>query len=261
MRQSRYILDAENRAFLDAIVETSAKRKRLIKKDAVFWRAQLGHDWQTEIIRGENEEEIDSIRIECPYSAKRMIPLADRAYEGRVNPKGIPCLYCSNDRETAMKETRPWIGSLVSVSQVVTLKELSVVDCSHDSHRWDQKLRAKEKSDGGCYLELVDPEPGEWEKIIWSDINRAFSEPVNRTDDTAEYAPTQVLSEAFRMAGFDGIAYGSKLGKGKTVAIFDISAVKVANGHLYKVDDVDMNFSMAANSYYVGESYKTKAGG
>ena len=59
-----------------------------------------------------------------------MMPLPDRANEGRVNPKGIPCLYFSSDRDTAMTETRPWIGSLVSVAQFVMLRELTVVDWS-----------------------------------------------------------------------------------------------------------------------------------
>jgi hypothetical protein len=89
--------------------------------------------------------------------------------------------------------------------------------------------------------------------LVWAHINRAFSEPVSRTDDVAEYAPTQVLAEAFRSAGYDGIAYGSKLGKGITVAIFDLAAAELANCHLYRVEGVNFTFSMAANPYFLAK--------
>ena len=94
------------------------------------------------------------------------------------------------------------------------------------------------------YLGLGEPEPesDRREECVWGDINRAFSQPVTRTDDVAEYAPTQVLAEAFRSAGYDGIVYGSKRGIGKTVAIFDLTAAKLANHDLFRVEAVNLTF-------------------
>jgi hypothetical protein len=243
MRKSRHILDAKNQQFLDVVIETSAKRKDLIEKGAALWRAQLGHHWRTERVLDENKQEIDSFDVEYPYPPERMMPQLDRASEGRVNPKGIPCLYCSTEMETAMTEIRPWIDSFVSVAQCGMLRDLSVVDCSAIETLDSRKL--------DWYLGLKEPEPAEWEECVWGDINRAFSQPVTRTDDVAEYAPTQVLAEAFRSAGYDGIVYGSKLGTGKTVAIFDLAAAELANCYLYKVEAVNLKFTMAANPYYV----------
>ena len=234
-RKARHILDATNQRFLETVVETSKKRKGVIEKDAVLWRAQLGHGWRTET-SVEEDQVVETFEVESPLPSERMTPLLDRAYEGRVNPKGIPCLYFSTDRDTAMAETRPWIGSYVSVAQFVMLRELSVVDCSSDSA---MKM-----------LIFREPNPDKREKLVWSNINRAFSEPVTRSDDVAEYAPTQVLAEAFRNAGYDGIVYGSKLGKGRNVAIFDLSAAELANCHLYRVEAVNLTFSQAANPYY-----------
>jgi len=51
MRKSRHILDAANRKFLDAVVATSQNRKGTIQKGCVLQRAQLGHAWETEILR------------------------------------------------------------------------------------------------------------------------------------------------------------------------------------------------------------------
>jgi RES domain len=261
-RKSRHILDAKNQRFLDAVVETSAKRKGFIQKGAALWRAQLGHAWSTEIMRDENGQEVDSFEVEGPFPPERMIPLPDRANEGRVNPKGIPCLYFSTDMDTAMTETRPWIGSHVSVAQFVILKDLSVVDCSADSAKAGLIIERKAGAvEGEWEWGVKDPNPDEWENIVWGDINRAFSQPVARTDDVAEYAPTQILAEAFRSAGLDGVVYGSRLGVGKTVAIFDLAAAELANCHLYQLEAINPKFSMAANPYYVTKYCKSQESG
>jgi RES domain-containing protein len=174
-----------------------------------------------------------------------MVPLPDRAYEGRVNPKGIACLYLSTDMETAMTETRPWIGSYVSVAQFVMLRNLTVVDCSAESGPavvvW--------------FGTSEEPPPVKREEMVWRDINRAFSQPVTRNDDIAEYAATQVLAEAFRNAGYDGIVYGSKLGNGKNIAIFDPTAAELANCYLYRLEAITPKFTMAANPYFVPKYY------
>jgi hypothetical protein len=75
----------------------------------IFWRAQLGHDWREERQDGEVFE------VQCAHSSQRMKPRRDRAPEGRVNPKGIPCLYLATTKEAAMSEVRPWMGSYISV--------------------------------------------------------------------------------------------------------------------------------------------------
>jgi RES domain len=158
-----------------------------------------------------------------------MIPLANRAHEGRVNPKGIPCVYLSDDMHTAMTEVRPWIGSYVSVSELEVKRDLVLVDCTVD---------------GGLPL-VTNPEgtPDERERIVWWCMNYAFSEPVTRSDDTADYAPTQVIAEAFRQDGSDGLVYGSKLGTGRTVAVFDLEAANVGKCRVYRVDEVSLKFT------------------
>jgi RES domain len=242
MRKARHVLDEKNQAFVQTVVETSLKRKSIVKKGALLWRAQIGHDWRVEEIKDEDGNVIDGFEVPEPFRPRRMTPLADRASEGRVNAKGIPCFYFSTDMDTAMTEVRPWIGSHVSVSQFVILRELSVVDCSDVAGQWS-------------FLDFGDeePTPEKVEESVWGCINEAFSKPVTRTEDVAEYAPTQVLAEVFQRAGFDGIIYGSKLGTGKTVAVFDLEAAELANCHLYEVDAVNIKFSVAANPYYIGK--------
>jgi len=138
-----------------------------------------------------------------------------------------------------MAEVRPWIGSYVSVASFEVLRDLTVVDCSADSLQgWFYgKDYGKE------------PPPGRREEQVWGDINRAFSEPVARADDVADYAATQVLAEALRFGGFDGIVYGSKLGPGNNVAIFDRVAAHPINGYLIQVDSLNPVFSRQTESW------------
>src|SRR2546430_9420770 len=88
----------------------------LFRSDRVLWRAQLGHGWDT------ITQEDDKFEVPGPFSPDRMKPLPHSAREGRVNPKGIPCLYLAADRDTAMAEGRPLLGSLGSVGQFKMMK-------------------------------------------------------------------------------------------------------------------------------------------
>jgi hypothetical protein len=86
---------------------------------------------------------------------------------------------------------------------------------------------------------------------VWHDIDRAFSLPVSRSDDVANYVPTQIIAELFKQNGFDGICYGSSLGPGKNVVLFDLDAVKIQGCCLYRVMGVDVEFEQESNPYVV----------
>jgi RES domain-containing protein len=231
-RVSRHILESSSQRFLDALLETSATRLLNFKAHAVFWRSQLGHDFRV-------EKEIDDV-LPTAYSPERMMPLPDRAKEGRVNPKGIPCLYLSTDKETAMSEVRPWIGSLISLAQFTLLKDIQIVDFS---------------ADGTPQFIDKDSDPVVVEKENWAWVNEAFSKPVTPTDDTADYAPTQIIAEAFRVRHYDGIAYGSSLGSGKNFALFNPAVADLINCTLYTTQSVEFQFQQTDNTYYVTKHY------
>src|SRR5258708_27346750 len=78
-RKNRYIRSEKSERFLRAVADTCADRAIELKKGRIFWRAQLGHDWQL-------EEQIND-SVPAPHGQARMKPFADRAREGRVNPK------------------------------------------------------------------------------------------------------------------------------------------------------------------------------
>ncbi len=220
-RRSRYLRSSSAERFLKGIAETCKRRLRTIPRAEVFWRAQIGHDWVAETQGG--------TLILRPHSKTRMKPLEDRAFEGRVNPKGIPCLYFATTREVAMSEVRPWIGSVVSVGQFQTERELSVVDCS--------VFHAEE------IQHIESPSLEDIERIVWTHIDQAFARPVMRSDNTAEYAATQVLAEVFRSEGHDGIIYKSAFSaEGYNIALFDLNCAHQIESSIFTVRNAIYEF-------------------
>jgi RES domain len=149
-RKFRYVRLPEHEDFLKTVIETSHSRKVVMKEGFVLWRAQLGHDYRDEHQDGAVFE------VPCAYPRTRMKPLPDKAYDGRANPKGIPCLYLATEKETALSEVRPWIGSYVSVGQFQILRNIDLID---------------------CYFE--EPAHPEREKAVWAHIDRAFAKRIN----------------------------------------------------------------------------------
>jgi hypothetical protein len=232
--QSRYIHSTELEIFCQTVLKTAEPRIESFPKDSILWRAQLGHGW-----RFENEEVGE---IPAPHEPERMCPRTERATEGRANPKGIPCLYLASNRETALAEVRPWVGSYVSVGQFKIVRELKVVNCTTERK--------------GFTFYFKEPSPKKREEAVWSDIDKAFSKPVTPTDDVADYVPSQVLSELFKSKGFDGIGYRSSLGDEYNIALFDINSAEIINCFLYAVDGIKFDFSDMANPYYLSKHYK-----
>lgn len=213
-RRSRYLRSAGGERFLRAVAETSERRLRLIPPGTMFWRAQIGHEWIVDARAG--------TRIPGPHSKTRMKPLEDRAYEGRVNPKGIPCLYFATTREVAMSEVRPWLGSVVTVGRFETSREQKVVDCSVFHGDEIPSIDAASEE--------------ELEHLIWAHIDHAFARPVTRSDNVADYAATQVLAEVFRLKGYDGIIYRSAFSaEGTNVALFDLTCAHQLDSSIFTV--------------------------
>jgi RES domain len=233
--RSRYVWSPESERFLKALAESFSRRLLPLKKGRIFWRAQLGYDFQS-CHDGEGREWEEPIG----YSESRMTPLRDKALEGRANPKGIPYLYLSDKAETAMSEVRPWLGSIISIAQFGIERDLNVVACISD------------KQEMALNYIFNPPDKSEYEEIVWREIDSAFSKPVTRLDDSPEYAPTQIIAESIKHAGHDGIIYRSNFGtNGYNIVLFDIAAAKLRNCGIKETKAIKLDFEQAGNTYYV----------
>jgi hypothetical protein len=245
-RKSRHILDERNRKFLQVVLATGRRRTHRLPQNSVLWRAQEAHVMVPITVQGDGGELIEVDETEAPAPQKRMRPLPNRAKEGRVNPKGIPVWYFGTDMKTAMTEVPPWVGANISVGQFVTKRELKLIDCSIDASRRER-----------TYLtHCEEPPPEQREKHVWWCINKAFSTPVTRNDDVADYAPTQVIAEMFHSEEYDGIRFQSNLGSGRNIAIFDLDAAQQATCYLFRASKVDFDFVSSGDPYCCGDFEK-----
>jgi hypothetical protein len=245
--RARYMHTDEVQEFLETVMETSESRRKTLKKGRILARAQRGSEPRLER-QGEDEFYVDGA-----YSPERMKPKAELVGDGRVNPRGIPCLYLADNSKTAMAEVRPWLGSYVSVAQFKVIRDCEIVDCSMDKKGGvtfvftaTGELREREVDD-----------PAETEAGVWGDIAKAFSTPVGADEPHIEYVPTQVLAEAFRRHGYDGIVYKSLLnGGGVNIALFDLRAADPMNPtFLYEVSSVLFDFKWIDTTYFRGKHY------
>ncbi len=230
--KSRYILDEDAKNFLQGIKDTCESRVEVIEPNSEMWRAQMGHDSLPFL---QDDIHVDDIFI--PYSEKRMRPLPDSASEGRANPKGIPYLYVASQKETAMSEIRPWLGSIISVARFTNSKELRVIDFSR--HNNDN-------------LPFYFSEPDEAQRIeaVWTNVDKAFSQPVTNSDQKSDYVPTQIIAELVKSLGYDGIAFRSSLGRGHNLALFDLNSVIFKDSSLFRVNDVQFSFESSNDERY-----------
>ncbi len=220
------------RDFLSSFVKTARQYEADIKADAILCRSQRGHSYRP--VTDDHGNEV--MQEPCPLPATRMKPVKGRACEGRINPKGIPYLYLSNDENTALAEVRPWLHELVSLGYFKVLRDLRLVHFTEETK--------------STIVYLSTPPHGKIDGIVWRDINRAFSRPVTNDDALADYVPTQLLAEAIKKEGYDGIVYKSLLGKGLNIALFDPDLVRLVKRSLFTTDNIEYCFSEAANPYY-----------
>lgn len=136
-----------------------------------------------------------------------------------------------------MSEVRPWLGSLVSCAQFETTRLLEIVDLSVN-HEASFKF----------YFE--EPAPSKREKVVWTYIDLAFSEPMTSCDDADDYVPTQVIAELFKNEGLDGIAYKSKFGSdGYNIALFNLVDAKLNFCRLYEAVSLEYSFKKVDPPY------------
>jgi hypothetical protein len=217
--KTRYIRRSHAEEFLQTLLDEGRKRVETIHVHDIVYRAQLDCDAE---IDGEP----------APFSADRMKPLKYQVSEGRANPKGIPHLYVSTDRDTALAEVH---GS-VALSHSLNSKSDAQVNCTEDAKRHNSRTGTP---------------PEYWDTNVWCDIDAAFSRPLIPTNETAEYVPTQVMAEVFKVNGYDGVAYRSALGTGLNVVLFDIEVADFHGSAVFELKRFQFDFRQCSNPYVV----------
>lgn len=223
----RWIMDAKGESFLSAVRATAEKRVQTINAGHGFYRAQLGCDL---------EQRDDGSEWEHPWPPARMIPNPKFIKSsGRANPAGFAYLYLATNHATALAETRPWLNESVTLAIFGLKKSARLVVCQAQPEDILHRYLQKEHS------------PTEIEQYVWNDIGHAFARPVDRDDHQSAYIPTQIIAEAFKAEGFDGLAYRSSLSQGVNVVLFDPNSAELTHRFAYTLKRVRYDFDAVPN--------------
>lgn len=230
----RYIRTEWANDYLEAIKHTCKKRISTITKDTELWRSRQDG---TEVPCGPDDWTIQA------YACNEMTaPPPNLSGVSRIGVQGIPVLYLSSDKETAMSEVRPWKGQPVSLARVCPIKDLVIVDCQKNT--FDGSVADLDKLfPVSSFTRDKTISDSEHEERAWAWIDHAFSKPISQLDAPLEYIPTQVIAELIKTEGYDGIKYKSSVASGYNIAIFDVNNAKVLDTMLYYTNDICYRFS------------------
>ncbi|MCK4506844.1 MAG: RES family NAD+ phosphorylase [Candidatus Aegiribacteria sp.] len=142
-------------------------------------------------------------------------PPEGKSTAGRMNPLGVPFLYCAMSRETCVAENRAPVGSLVATAQIEILRPLTVIDLTI--------LEDDLVSSVGFF------HPNYPDEISQLNFLRQFHQRISQpifTDMDLEYLPTQAVAEYFAhrfKPQVDGLIYSSCQGTaiGNNLVLFN----------------------------------------
>lgn len=181
-----------------------------------FFRGRIGVHAR---MRKVNRHPTESPFAYLPFSGKDIgRPPMLQASEGRFNRTRVSILYLASDRETAVAELRPHPGHLISSAAFELKRDIVVANFAEQDIRnflSDQRLEDLRR-----ILSVAD----------------VLNVPV-QPDQRMLYAATQLISDAARSEGYDGLMFRSSVGAGFNLVCFDpdVCAMVVSSEEIHEV--------------------------
>lgn len=168
------------------------------------------------------------------YKNKEMgAPPADKASAGRVNSKGISCLYLASQRHTAVKEIRASVYDYVTIATFELKSDVKVLDLSEIAMK--SPFYAADSDSKVNFL---------INQKHLSEMAFDVSKPLARSDSDLDYLPTQYISDLAKYLGYDGVKYNSTFNKNTyNVALFDEHACSCIYTRRYLVENAEYTLS------------------
>lgn len=168
----------------------------IYKKDTLFYRARIKKDNKM-----------------VPYDKDHMgAPPSPMATNGRINPRGISCLYLCEDPDTPLYEVRAQHHDYVSVAEFRLINNIVVAN-----------LRKIDKINP-VILDLNESIASDYliNKSLLEKISQAMTRPQRSSDSELEYLPTQYIADFIKSLvnddskeeRFRGIAFASAANPG-----------------------------------------------
>ena len=150
-------------------------------------------------------------------------PPSKLTISGRCNPVGIPYLYLSNTKETAVNETKPSIGETLTLA-TFKVDVSNIFSFIYDDNFW------------------IDDSLDECVKYLMELISKDLEKVITK-DDKLSYIPLQFISEFIKNLGYDGFVYSSTVGKGENLVMFNWKEkTKIINKEEVTIKEIDIKF-------------------
>lgn len=233
--KKRFNVGQDGQEVLLGLLEEANRRPHRLQCGTLLYRAQRGATYSQEIT-GHGYP----VEVAHAFDAVRMKPTAAFAKASRVSPEGICVLYTAADPCTAAAETRPHAGSDITIAQMRVVRDLQLADCF--SNRPTSVFDAPFAREANPKL------------ANWMDLQSHLGHPVNSEDNAIMYSAAQMIAEAFKSAGFDGIRYKSSLGEGANIALFDLDAAEVTESRVVSVRGI--SYDIDAEPHILRRSWR-----
>ena len=226
----------------------AVRTKKAVNAGAVVSKERLDHAGGAKLEAGDylyrarKGYELDSATGQrLPYTGHAIgAPPVSKALPGRANRKNQSVLYCADQLDTAVAETRPARGLLISVATLRVRRDLRILDLVKPPppvNPFTLKITEEELAVNNVLLDEV-----ELNRLLRRFCSE-LSIPLSRDDDSNEYAPSQALSDLVREHGFAGIRYGSAMQpEGTNIVLFDPNDAEVLDSKLVEISDTKVSF-------------------
>ena len=170
-----------HRTFIDSVVRIVCDQfGSTIPAGTTLYRARIN---RIDFIKREHEKR--------PFAPSEMGPPSQLlATSGRINPEGIPYLYCAGELDTAGAELRPWKRAYLTIAEVEIHNDIAIEDLTLERGFNETEWSL-------CFNDLADMFSIQWPPEL-----------------KLNYLVTQYFSEHFKSAGFRGIKYKSEFNEG-----------------------------------------------
>ncbi len=176
-----------------------------------------------------------------PFSKKEMsAPPPNLSGNGRINPKGISCLYLCEDKDTPFYETRAQHLDYVYLAEFQLKKDISIADLGQI-----KKINPViiDSTEGIASDYLIN-------KTLLEKISSAMTRPQRSGDSELEYLPTQFIADFIKSLVkednsplFRGIAFESAAHPGfNNLASFYPDDFDVGEIKLYEVNQLNYQY-------------------
>ena len=177
--ETRFVTQEPHKSFVGSVVSmVGVQLSSIIPAGTTLYRARIN---KIDFERKEHEK--------MPFPPSEMGPPPQfLVSSGRINPEGIPYLYCAGEVDTAGAELRPWKGDILTIAEVEIKKNIYIADLT---------------------LECTDEN---WKMFLY-DFADMFSMQWP-PELKLNYLVTQYFSEHIKSAGFRAIKYKSEFNVG-----------------------------------------------